>query len=504
MTDESYLLDKKEKSWLSSILKVIFVVSAFVLIAMTVLSNMGGSNDSLKGSVEQFVSDVFGGRKVSVENLVYMGFFPRLGFDAEKVNVLSGAENGHIIVHVGKVRAFMTFWNVVTQTPKVTNLYIENFTAIKGVIGAKEFHIEKIFIDHDVESETAKLRGNGKIGLHSWSFMLDMDVSGTKGSYNYMFSRSTSLDLDIADIHFEGVFINHKSGYYKFENFKISSGDKIIQGSLTLSAPGKKLLKLKGRIETSGGHSVIVPDVVFDYAQSPVKISGNIFSDSLSYSDVIGRNSALSILTRLRDITGYGAISEDRASFVGRYNLDVNFDLKSVRIEDTLINNVTFPVIQTNIGLKLGPVKSDLDIMPSLMFVIQKSTGNIIAVLQDGAFNVPIFKELLKHVPDQLVDRLDIECGLASFAHDDETLLIQNLNINTAQGEIRVRDTKIGKDMNISDLEFYVADKKSKLKVVELEKDAYDFIQSSLQNSAVVSPCASYISKRIESDEVQE
>lgn len=498
MSDESYLLDgldKKEKNWLSRLLKLTFFVCAFILVGITVLSNMGGSNDDLKDSVQRFVSDLFGGRSVSVDKLVYMSFFPRIGFDAEGINILSNPENGHIIAHFDKVQAFMTFWNVATRTPKFTNFYIENFTAIKGAMGAKEFHIEKIFIDHDVEMSSAELRGNGRIGVHPWSFVMDIDVAGSKGSYNYMLRRSFSLVLDIADIHFETTFVNHEADYYKLEDFKLSSGGKMIRGTLLLSALGKKLLKLKGNVEMSDGQSVISPDVIFDYAQSPVKISGKIRSDRLSYNDIMGENSALSILMRLRDITGYGDMLGGKASFLGQYNLDVDFDLQNIKMDDSVINILKFPVTQINEGIKFGPVKSDVDMMPALLFVVQENTSNIVAVLQGGALDLPFVKTWLQHIPKALDQRLDIECGMAVFTHDGEDLSIQDFAINTAQGTVKVRNSKISGDQNIRDLEFYVAPKKAEFEVIALNKKSYDFVQSSLQDAAQASPCVPYISQ---------
>lgn len=502
MTDESYLLDKKEKNWLSRLLKVIFFICAFILIGITVLSNMGGSSDDLKSAVERFASDLFDGRPVVVNKLVHMSFFPRIGFDVEGINILSTSEGGHIIAHADKVQAFMTFWNVATQTPKFTNLYIENFTAIKGAMGAKEFHIEKVFIDHDVETATAKLRGNGRIGIHPWSFVIEMDVLGSNGRYNYMLRQRFPLIMDIADIHFESIFINHESDYYKLEDFELSSGGKMIRGNLILSALGEKLLKLKGRIEMSDGRSIISPDVIFDYAQSPVKVSGDIISDGLLYKDVMGENSVFSILMRLRETTGYGDMSKGKASFIGQYNLDVDFDLKNVTIEGTLFKNLKFPVTQTDVGIKFGPVKSDVEIMPPLLFVVQKKTGHIISVLQEGTFDLPFFKNWLEHVPKKLDDHLDIECGFASFAHDGDDLTIEDFAINVAQGSIHVRNSKIESNQNVGDLKFYVSAKKADFKVIELETEAYDFVQASLQSSTEISSCASYITQIADNDEM--
>ena len=496
MTEESYLLDEKGKNWLSRLLKIIFFACAFILIGMTILSNMGGSNDSLKESVERFVSSVFGGKKTSVDKLIYMGFFPKIGFDAQGINVLSTPEKGHIIAHVGKVQAFMPFWNVVTRTPRITKFYIENLTTIRGALVSKELHIEKIFIDHDLGANTAKLRGNGKIGVHQWSFVADMGVFGKKGGYTYSFQRSFPLVFDVADIHLDGTIVRNDSSYYKLENFKLSSGDDMLEGNLVLSAIGEELLKLKGDVVISGGQSIISSDVIFDYTSSPAKISGKVSSDNLIYSNIEDESSAFYLLKRLYDIIGYGTAPIGKASFLGNYNLDVNLDFKSIKFENMLINNLTFPIIQTNVGIKFGPIKGDLDIMPPLMFVSDKDTGDIISILQDGKLYTKFFKNWLTNIPNKIVNRADTDCGFARFAHDGGDLSIQNFALNTNYGSIKLRESKIKADQNIGDLTFYISSKKENISNIVLDKEAYDFVQSSFQESSKVSSCSSYISQK--------
>ncbi|MGH1377433.1 MAG: hypothetical protein ACRBB3_01300 [Alphaproteobacteria bacterium] len=502
MTEESHLLDKKEKNWLSRILKLTFFICAFILVGITVLSNMGGSNDSLKESVERFASNVFGGRKTSVSKLVYMGFFPRIGFDAEGINVMSTPEDGHIIAHIGKIQAFMPFWNVVTQTPEITSFYLEDFTTVKGALASKELHIEKMFIDHDLGTQTAKLRGNGKIGVHHWSFAADMEIFGKKGNYTFSFEKSFPLVFDIADIHFEGKIVKHDSSYYKLEDFKLSSGDNALEGNIIFSLIGEELLKVKGDVAVSGGKSIVSPDVIFDYSNSPAKISGKVMSDHIVYSDLNDEGSAFHILKRLYDIVGYGDVPKGKASFLGNYNLDVILEFKSIRFPDILLNNLTFPILQSNAGIKFGPIHGDLGIMPSLVFVSDQDTGDIISILQDGQLYTKFFKKWLKNVPNKIGTIINVDCGLARFSHSDGDLDIKRFVLNTNRGSIKVRENKIGADQNVDDLTFYISSKEEEHSEISLNKDAYEFVQSSFQSSSKVSLCSSYISKKLsDSDE---
>ena len=325
MSDESYLLDNKtktkEKNWFARILKIIFIISACVLVGITVLYNMGGSNDSLKGSVASFISNVFQGRPVEVNNLVYMGFFPKMGFNAEDIKVLSSPEKGYEIASIGKIQFFMGFWDVAFRNPRISYLYLENFHSIKGAVGPQEFYIEKIFIDHDVENKTAALKGKGKVGINPWSFKINIDVLEaqdfwrTKGNYSYMLPHEFPFVFDIADINIKGNFLNHESGYYKLKDFKITSGNQEVSGNLVLSALGKKMLKLKGDIKKSPDYESVNLDLILDFKQSLTKISGAVSSDNTISSDLIARSDIALLYTKLLGFLGYDKKSGNMVSY---------------------------------------------------------------------------------------------------------------------------------------------------------------------------------------------
>ena len=157
-TQDTYLFNdkkKKEKSGngFARFCKFLFFVIAFFLVILTILANMGGSNDMLRESVESFVSDTFGKRPASIGVLHKMTFFPSVGVHARNVKVLSKPEEdgGYPVVSIGNVEVFMGFWSVATSQPKFKEMVIEDVSVIKGMftllyIYNSIFHIYPFYI----------------------------------------------------------------------------------------------------------------------------------------------------------------------------------------------------------------------------------------------------------------------------------------------------------------------------------------------------------------------
>ncbi len=497
MSDDSYLLENKDKkrvNWLSRLLKLVFILSAFFLVIITVLANMGGNSETLKDGVRSFVSEIFAGRPVEIKRLNHMGFFPTVGIDVEGLSILSKPENGYPIIEIGRLQAFMSFWNVATRNPRVTGLYLEQVKALKGVFGPQDFFIEKVYIDHDLEAATAMLRGKGKIGVHSWTISAGMDVYGSSGNYSYRLAHNFPVNAQIADLTFNGIFTNHKNDYFKIESFTLAHGEKTLSGNLILSALGKNLLKLKARLNTQNDQSVLDADLIVDSSTYPRKFSGDINSENMVLSEIIGEDSIFSIITRMREIMGYQALyaqTNDPLAFLGQYNLDLNTDFKNL----ILSNNQQIPLsakfLQEQGRLKLGPIQSgETTVLPVLMLVPNKETGQVIAIFQDGAINASILRFALPNIPREFNE---IECGLGILEPNAKELKIKYFNINTPLETLAIEENALPKDKNIEELKFKMLREKQTLPIMEFEKQSYDFIQSSLQSTSAGSKCAPFI-----------
>lgn len=506
MSDDSYLLDsndKKEKPasrWYGRILKLTFIICAFVLVILTVLANMGGSNEMLKEGVGETISEYFGGRPVKMGRLNNMNFFPTVALDVEDISVYSKPEDVIPLVKLKKFQAYMPFWNVATKTPRMTTLYLEGLEAIRGVFMPASLSAEKIFIDHDMEAGTAKLRGNGKIGVHPWKFEIDLDVSGSKGKYGYMVAQSAPFVFDIADLHFDGTFIRGEENYIKFENFNLVFGDKRLGGDLVASALGKRLLKIKGTLKTAGDQTILSPDLVLNFSdQMRIDVSGSVGSEKILMTDLVGDQSVFSIFSRFREIIGQSAIPRSRdgtLALFGGHDINVDFALKNIDLGGKTMNDLAFNVVQDAGRIKAGPVLSAGEmVMPVVMLLYKQDDAKLISIVQDGRFDTALVGAWLRHLPKSALDRgyVDVSCGIGEFTEQGDNIHIDAFGIDTAAGHIKVKEKTISTDDSFSALHFVEQSGDKELNKVALAKDLYDFAQGSLQKSKEGSPCSSFV-----------
>ena len=149
MSEDSYLLEPKEKKRktpydrLMTLLKICFFICAFAMVIFTVLANMGGNNETLHEGVTHFISEISGGRPVELGKLNYMGFFPTVRVDMEDVAIYARAGDKVPLISLESFRLGIPFWNVATRLPRISEFYVQNFEAIKGVLIPEEFQHQK-------------------------------------------------------------------------------------------------------------------------------------------------------------------------------------------------------------------------------------------------------------------------------------------------------------------------------------------------------------------------
>ena len=264
-----------------------------------------------------------------------MGFFPTVAIDVEGVSVFADDKTPYPLITLGRLQASMPFWNVATSSPKLTKFYMEKFSSVKGALLPAELVIDKAFVDHDIEGNTAFLRGNGKIGVHNWTLSIQLEISGSKQKYNYMLAPESQVNFDIADISFETVLIRNTSEFLKFRDFKLKYQDREMRGTVVVSALGERLLKIKGDVRTGDDSTILLPDLVLNLVGHDSKdLSGIITSEALDISDFTGEDSVFSVFSRFREIFGYEAVpkSGDKLALLGSYNLQLALDLKNVSL----------------------------------------------------------------------------------------------------------------------------------------------------------------------------
>ncbi len=510
MSDDSYLLDGNDRKkqtgsrWFGRLLKFIFIIIAFFMVIITVLANMGGSNDMLREGVGKTIQQAFGGRPVTMKKLVYMGFFPTAAIDIEDVLIFDKPEDSFPIMRLKKFQAYMPFWNVATSTPRLTKLYLEGFESIRGVFFPSAFLIERIYIDHDVDEEVAKLRGRGKIGVHSWDFSIGLEISGSKGKYQYMLLDDADLVLDVADVHFEGIFSRRGAKYYKFKDFNLEYDNKMIGGDLVISSLGDKLLKVKTTLKTISDKTNLQADLAVKFiGHRKVDLSGKVNSDSLYINDFIGDDTVFSILSRLREIAGYSNKTSDEEQktilerIFGPNIIDLDFNLNNVDIRGHIKENLEFNLTKTSDRIKFGPVFEKKNMfMPTIMLLRNEDENKMISFVQNGRFDTAFAKLWFNNLPDNILGNgsVDVKCGIAEFSEVDDGLKINSFAINADPYNIGVKEKTLDSQASLFDLHFTGNNEVTNLKTIELSTDIYNFVQGSFQSSKEGSPCSDYIS----------
>ncbi len=502
---DTYLKNEevKEKSSLPTrFLKFVFFVCLFFSVIFLVLGNMGGSNDEYKQAVESYISRFFGGRVTHVDTLVNVNFFPSITLNVKGVNVMSHAQDTIPVFTVDHLVASMSFWDVATQSTWFKKFYVEGLRAMRGLLGAQEVYVEKIYVDHDTEAKTAQLRGSGKLGIHAWDFTGDLEIAGSKGSYKYTFGQAFPVAFHLADIEATATFIKHEDGYLKLENVVLKSDERELNGEVTLSLLEGRLMKFKGDLKDATSGEVLSFDTVIDMAQYPSKYSGEITSDGLTLSNWVGEQSVMSIIMRLKTLLGHDILNQLPTmprNVIGNFDTDLQFNLSKVRLADGVERDIDFKLVQENDRLKFGPLHvGGEDALPPLLVFFEYEKGKLVSILEDGNVDVSVLRPFAKHLPSKLMtqDKFISTCGMAILSPANQGQVnIDLLGLNFDNAAITVQEKVMGAEQSVLDLHYQYRGGDVALQTVSVNEDTYDFLAASLERSSAASPCGQYLTK---------
>ncbi len=512
MSEDSYLLEPKEKKkrtpyeWFMLLLKVTFFICAFTLVIITVLANMGGNGETWHEGVRSFISEFAGGRTAKLEKLNDMSFFPTVRLDIEGVEIYAKPDDVVPLIKLEEFRLGMPFLDVATRSPRLREFYVEGLSTIKGVFMPNEFHLDKLFIDHDQVSPQATFRANGKIGLQSWSFEAGMDVQKSLfGNNTYVMAQKAPFVFDFADVHFAGLYDHVSANHLKIENFELRTGEKIISGDVVVSTTSDKLIKVQGTLNIQNGQSIITPNLLIDSSHkggAPTQISGEITSEKLVIDDVIGEESIFGILARVRELLGYEGVvhrADGTPVFLGTDDLNLHVFLQNVEAGNVSYDALSFDVLQEAGRLRISKVvgKDERELMPPVMLMQDPSSKRLVSVMQDGRLEVGLVSPWLKHLPLSFLAKqtTNVSCGIGVFLEDKDqgVLNIESLVVETSDGIITTRERALSEGETPLDLHYMFSADVS-LEAVSLPKEHYDFVRASLQEAGKGSPCTPYIS----------
>ena len=302
---------KKDSSWVSALLKLSFFIITFLAVIFTVMANMGGNSETLKSSLQNFITGSVGGRPTNIENLVNISFFPVLGVDFEGLEVKATPESRENVIVADKIRAYMTFWGVVMKQSTFSALLVENMRVQRGILGYKRFSIEKMFVDHDKGTKNASIIGYGEMENYDWRLKLDVDVYGSVGSFRYHIGKKRPMEIEIGDLRFKGILSEKISDYVKLEQLELGMPETVMKGELSLSLLEGGILKVRGRLLSGEPLSIYKPDILIDFSKKPVKISGTLESEKLYVSNWQDEKSPAALFNYMHNMFDANNVADD-------------------------------------------------------------------------------------------------------------------------------------------------------------------------------------------------
>ncbi len=493
-TQDSYLFDDKNKNKKSGggfarFCKFLFFVLAFFLVVITILANMGGSNDMLRDSVEKFVSDAFGKRPAQIGVLHKMSFFPSVGVHAQNIKVYSKPEEegGYPVIKIGNLEAFMGFWSVATSNPTFKKLAIENVNVIKGMFVPEEFSMKHIFVDHIPGEKTAMLTGEGRVGVHDWSFNAKLNAYNTFAGKRYGFDEVTPFTLKIADMEIQGNFSKSGKEYFKFDDVIVTHGNRSASVSISFYSVSDGLLKIRGEIKDISSGTEIIPELLMNRKARPYQLSGDIIMKNFEIGSAAEKHSDVTaIISRLREVLGYDQANTP-FDYMDIIEVDKDFDttLKFVdaSVKDQKLN-FEMPYIQKNGQRRLGPVRAENateTLFPALIFVDVSEDTNAFMTMNgdvDTKFAEAVFASIPSYFQEQ--PKISVDCGVGVYTTQEDKITVTKAQILLADGMLSVHEQKLEDDNNYYDIVFGYAKKQVEVDVLSLPDMPYKFAKSQL------------------------
>ena len=258
--------------WIWRLFKITMLIAVLFLIAIAILTRIGGNNDNLRMGLESLISRTFGEYPAQVGTLHGIAFFPYIRVYAEDIAILPPGslvekaeqpEDGEAAAEGDKskedkkanpnVAPVMTiktlmfsrgFWDSFFWQNRLEGILIEGINTSAGFILPRPVRNGFVGIGADVFDGKPGLEFNGKYGDHDFKlqFAVDHELVNLRPSFKMPAQSAFSITLGPVAAH--GVLEKGKGGGMAF-NFE----------SLTVKPAGDaaRILPLHGLLEVRHG-----------------------------------------------------------------------------------------------------------------------------------------------------------------------------------------------------------------------------------------------------------
>jgi len=298
------------KKWLSRLTKIGFVLFAFFAVVVTVLFNMGGSNENLQGAIEDYIGQSTG-FAAQIQSFNKMTFFPNVSLDIEGVtlkkpnmtalNAWAKAESekpkeeqGQIAppinysnpdATIGQFKISIGFWDVsLGKTRKIRDLQIRNAEFKAGSIAHKAVSFDTLGIDENAEGKPF-LNMKGNWGSEAFEASLDLESSGSRNKRKYYIGEESLFDAKVGNITMRGIARPRTMGGFHIRDLVINhQGAEVLKTTLSFVTTAESAIDIKGDFLAPENGS----DGTFDlkiHADQNMVMSGTIDAETFNPND---------------------------------------------------------------------------------------------------------------------------------------------------------------------------------------------------------------------------
>lgn len=291
---------KSLKSWIFTGVKIAFFMAAFVMIALTILANMGGNGDSLRGAVEQFASSVTG-YPAKIEKFNGMTFFPRISADLEDINFYEDEPGlGDPVAHIDKAQLAFDFWDVLFHNGKLLVFDVENISASKEVFTKEKLDIKFLRVA-DTGGGNAVLEGEGMVGKTPVSMQIGMKTYQSGGVKAFGFGEARDFSITLGKRKIQAVVRDSRSGVL-LEDLHIENGAQEATGMLKITEADENISSFEGALKS--GDREYTQNFSIDFNKSRAEIFTAFRQQAETFKMESGNTAPLDFINALDDLFG--------------------------------------------------------------------------------------------------------------------------------------------------------------------------------------------------------
>lgn len=273
-----------QKHWAKTLIKWSLIFAFIVFVIFTAMSRMGGNNDTLKGAIENYLTEATG-YHTSIHKLNNMSFFPNINFDFEGAELRSDIMQDIPDITIDSVKVTMGFWDTMSGSGRFKDVQIEGMRTASNALIDKPLNVARMGI-MKADDGQPKFMAVGYVGEQEALVEMDMKNEGSQYKPVFEFGENRTFTLRIGKAGVSGKMQNADDKSLALANARLSyDGENVATGDLVLTRNAWNEMAVNGALVVNEHGTKLSPDLVVKGLNGNPDISGRIMRTALDERD---------------------------------------------------------------------------------------------------------------------------------------------------------------------------------------------------------------------------